>query len=73
MEVGDFGLVLSLKLQIELVGFTNRKRFTWPSGKASGNRNSILKVSLLSVCVDIFVTRPVGDFRQSLGHGLYFD
>ena len=70
MEAGDFGLVLSLKFQIELVGFTDRKSFTCPSGKASENRTFILKVFLLSVCVVIFVTRPVGDFRQSLGHGL---
>ena len=66
-----FGLVLSLKLQIELVGFTDRKRFTRPSGKASENQTSILKVFLLSVCVVIFVTRPVGDFRRSLGYGLF--
>ena len=29
------------------------------------------RLQVFSVCVVVFVTRPVGDFRQSLGYGLF--
>ena len=52
-----FGLVLSLKLQIELVGFTDRKRFTWPSGKASSDFYS---ESLSVECLCCYICNAAG-------------